>query len=324
MNRLFLILVIAVILAAVAYFAYNYQPITDSGSAVQRAGESKPAASTAEKSRSASFSEKDLQQLVSYLDPAQRQQVLSQPDLLQQVVQQELSRLALYDAAVAAGMNKNNKIKYLMDRQAQDFLLNSFVEDRLQAAGLPSGFPSEAQMKTYYETHPEAFNQGERLPVWQIFWAIDEGMTAAEIDTMTDRAKRLARDIQTGKARFFEVANEHSQHEASRIQAGFMGVLPVDTLRGDIKDQLLALKINRTSSPIRSGEGLHIFRRGAVIPAQKIAFEGVRDHIKNQLTQQFIAQQKTVLSQLASSQFQAKITPEQVENWRQKQLQNTK
>lgn len=267
-------------------------------------------------SRTRAFGFDDIKQLVTHLNPRQRQAALSQPDFFKKVVGEEVVRLALLDAAEANKLDQNNNLKYLIKRKSDDLLLQNFISRQvLSAGGIPKGFPSEQQVKTYYEQNKSKFVVPERVPVWQIFWQVPTNTSKLDQARIIKRASSLSWQLKKGKKNFAETAQQVSQHGASRLNGGFMGILKVSELKPEIKSQLLALKIDEISAPIRGAEGVHIFRRGKIFPQTVLPLTQARGQIVQLLRKAFNQSQRLKLNQLAVKKYPVKFEDGAIEKW---------
>ncbi|MCW8964327.1 MAG: peptidylprolyl isomerase [Gammaproteobacteria bacterium] len=265
--------------------------------------------------RSAQFGYEQLVLVVASLNDEQREAVLADQKLFGQFVSKEALRLSLIDAANASQFANNDKIQFLLKRQADDFLVDSYIKHRLQAAGVPEGFPGEQQIQQFYETNKQRYLLAERVPVWQIFWPIADNASKPEMARLLKKASLLANDIKKGRTTFEQAALGNSQHAASRLQGGYMGMLLTSDLRPKIKGQLLALKENAISKPIRGENGVHLFRRGAIQPAEMLPLGQVRGQVVRELIQALREQQRAQLAQLAQSQYPVEYHMNQLDDW---------
>jgi len=97
-----------------------------------------------------------------------------------------------------------------------------------------------------------------------------------------------------------------------------MGVLQTADLRPKIKEALMGLKQNSISKPIRSDSGLHVFRRGASLPAEILSLDRVRSQVIEALVQALRAQQRAQLNKLVKTQYPVKIDEKQTNGWARK------
>jgi|GEM_PF-4004368 len=229
--------------------------------------------------RSQSFGYDQFLKLIDSLNQEQRDAVLADKELVNRVINQELLRLSFVDAAKASQFAQNENAQYLLERQADDFLVTNYINDRLKAAGIPDGFPGEEQIQQFYENNKQSFSIGERMPVWQVFWSIPKDTGKQEVAKLLKLADSVSSQLRKGKITFAQAAQKYSQHAPSSYQGGFIGMLQTADLRPRIKEPLMSLKQNSVSKPIRSDNGLHIFRRGASLPAEVLSLDRVRSQV---------------------------------------------
>ena len=259
-----------------------------------------------------------LTEFVGSLSPSQRDSILENQEVFNRMANQEALRQSFLDAAKASQFADNEKVKYALARQANDSLIKSYINHRLSVAGIPEGFPNEEQVLQYYENNKQAFSLSERLPVWQIFWPMDAGASKQEQAKLLKLAASISGRLRQHKITFEQAAMKYSQHTASRLQGGYMGMLKTADLRPDIKTKLLALKVGTVSKPIRGENSLHVFRHGALLPAEVLPLDQVQPQVAKALIQALQAQQRSKLNELVHAQFPVKLESGQTDAWRHK------
>jgi parvulin-like peptidyl-prolyl isomerase len=324
MKKILIVLVVAAIFA-VAIYVIRSQQVADqtagndiasySGSEVDQAQATQKGQAT---QRGKDFGYEQLLLMMGSLNESERDAVLADDKLFNQVISQEALRLSYIDAANASQFAGSDQIQYLLERQTDDFLVNAFIKNRLGAAGVPEGFPSEQQVQQYYEQNKQRFMLAERVPVWQIFWKIADDASKPSVAKLLKKATLLASDIKKGKLSFEQAALTHSQHPASRLQGGYMGMLMTADLRPKIKGPLLALKEGVLSKPIRGENGLHLFKRGPIQPAEMLPLSQIREQVVRELVQALRQQQRIQLNQLVSSEYPVEYSAETAAQWRRK------
>ena len=97
-----------------------------------------------------------------------------------------------------------------------------------------------------------------------------------------------------------------------------MGLVKISELKPEIKEPLLKLAPDKTSAPIRTGEGIHILKRGNIIPRQELGYEEVKSQIGKLLTTQFENQLKQAIFKQAGEIYPVDINDKIIEEWRLK------
>jgi parvulin-like peptidyl-prolyl isomerase len=95
-----------------------------------------------------------------------------------------------------------------------------------------------------------------------------------------------------------------------------MGLVRVSDLKEAIRKPLMALAQDKLSGVIRTEAGVHILRRGAVVPEQPVTFEEVKDEIRQLLQRQAQAQLRQAIYEQARKTYPVDLADARVEEWR--------
>ncbi|MCK5669048.1 MAG: peptidylprolyl isomerase, partial [Gammaproteobacteria bacterium] len=126
-------------------------------------------------------------------------------------------------------------------------------------------------------------------------------------------------DLNKKKTDFAAAANEHSMHEASRLSGGYMGLIKVSDMKPEIKDVIKTLKQGNISSPIKTDDGIHILKRGAIVPKQDITLEQTKSKIKELMLKQLNIQIRQAVFKQASITYPVNDLEDiKIEEWRLK------
>ena len=163
--------------------------------------------------------------------------------------------------AVAMGLDEDDTIVRRRLAQKLEFL----VQDTARL-----GDPTEAELRSYYDEHAEAFRTDARFSFAQIYFNPDRRADAASDAQAAlrelSRAKALPGDL--GDRLMIE-ADLHDVDE--RTAAALFGSKFAETLH--------ELERDAWTGPVESGYGLHLVRLGAVQPAAQRPFAEVRDEV---------------------------------------------
>ena len=148
---------------------------------------------------------------------------------------------------------------------------------QLEAATRVAPQPTEAQLRAYYESHPEQFTQPEQLRLAMILLKIDPSSEASEREQVQERIQDLAKQL-AGGADFATLARQHSA-DSTASEGGDMGYRHRGTLPQGIETVIDQMAPGAVSEPIRLLEGMAIFRLVERKPAQLKALETVRRNV---------------------------------------------
>ena len=97
-----------------------------------------------------------------------------------------------------------------------------------------------------------------------------------------------------------------------------MGLVKPDDLKPEIQKALLSLSPDKVSSPVSTGDGLHILKRGPVIAKQELKLEDVREQIRKLLNRQIRNELRQAIFKQAATSYPVAIGDKIIEVWRQK------
>lgn len=257
----------------------------------------------------------DIQQLFANIDSKQQHALLTDETAFKKLVLQQENHYSLLKAAKANKIDTDPNAKYLMQRSAENTLQKIYL-DLLIAEKMPSGFPSQQQIKEYYDKNKEQFNVAERLHVWQIFFPYTEDMDQQAMQKLEQTAQSIHTDIAQGKLAFSKAAAEQSGHESSRLNGGYAGLINIAELRPEINEPLLALEEGKISGLVKDKTGIHILKRGSIIPSQVISLAQSEAKIRKLMVSQARSQIFESVVAKARQTYPNDISDTQIEEWR--------
>ncbi len=195
-------------------------------------------------------------------------------DLIEMKLQLQEARkmdLDVNDAEIDGAINEI-RIKYGLTEEA---LENSLKEEGLTTADYRSKLAdqillqkainiavrntiviTDKELAQYYEENRADYDEGERIRIRQIFFALPEDSTQKE--ALEERARELMARINAG-ADFAQLAREFSE-DPSREFGGDLGYMRRGSALKEIEDAALALNKGEVSKPLWSSAGLHIIK----------------------------------------------------------------
>jgi peptidylprolyl isomerase len=260
-----------------------------------------------------SLKQEDVTILLGLLPIEQRAAMLGDEKAFMQLAEQEARNRAVLAAARANGLADNPDVQRLMQRGADRVLADVYLNQVIRS-NLPKDFPSDAQVKEYYEKNKEDFQTPERVHLWQIYLPLDKD---AEAEALTRKANALVVDLRKGRKKFESVAAAESQHQQSRLNGGYLGLLRMDELLVEVRAAIKGMKEGDISHPIRTESGIHIVKRGATVPAQTLAFEYVEMQIRQVLVREAIAQTRAAVLTKIAETYPVSLDAKSVEQRRQ-------
>jgi len=257
----------------------------------------------------------DLERLVANLDGAQKQALLSEEQGFRRFVQQEADNLSVLAAARANKVQDDANVQYLMQRAAENVLRESYLL-RLLTGKIPAEFPTDAQTREYFDKNQDKFVLGERVHVWQIFLPVEPAKDAKATAAARKQAEALMAELNQGKSDFASVAARLSGHDGSRNNGGYMGLVKVSDMKPEVSKPLLAAGEDKLVGPILTDNGVHILKRGAIVPAQPVAYEQIQPQIRDLLLKQARVQLRQAVFEQARKTYPVDLKDAKIEEWR--------
>jgi peptidyl-prolyl cis-trans isomerase C len=181
---------------------------------------------------------------------------------LEIVVDDYIDDEVLYREALRLGLGDDDEIVRRRLIQKLEFL------QRDSAVNID---PSSAELRAYYEAHPELFSVGARVSFSQRYFNADHGGDAeAQARALTARTQLLTGERVDGDD--FAAGYDYSaltRGEAQRIFGG-----------SDFIDALFSVQAGDWSEPLRSGMGWHVVKIAATEPAHLLPFEQVLPDVR--------------------------------------------
>jgi peptidyl-prolyl cis-trans isomerase SurA len=117
---------------------------------------------------------------------------------------------------------------------------------------------SDADVRNYYQTHPQEFGGEPELHVRHIFLPLPEGASKADEEKVRAQGEKVLQRLQGGED-FAKVAREVSKGP-SASDGGDLGWLRRGTIQKQLEDAAFALQKGQVSPLVRAGPGFHVLR----------------------------------------------------------------
>ena len=105
-----------------------------------------------------------------------------------------------------------------------------------------------------------------------------------------EKADRAMRALRSGGYKNFDsVAKKYSVDQASSEKGGELGYVLEDNMIKEISDVVKNLKVGSVADPVKTKFGWHIIKLAEIRDAKAMAFDDVKESLKNQLTQDAIS-----------------------------------
>lgn len=196
----------------------------------------------------------------------QRRQRPPNEDELNGMIDEAVRERVLYREALALGLDRDDVVIRRHLRQKFEFVTQDLAYDT---------DPDDATLRAYYSAHPDRYTKSARLSFSHILFSPDRRGETALAD-----AEMALVDLQTATG----PQPSDLLGDPTSLPAGFERISDheVEAMFGpDFATALLELQQGRWIGPISSGYGLHLVWLSEKIPGERLAFEEVRQRVKD-------------------------------------------
>ncbi len=199
----------------------------------------------------------DLKKILEAQPPESKNALLASLPELERLVRNELIRTNLLIEAKSKGFDKRPEVVTQIERAKDQALLEAYANSIARPS---ADYPSDTDVKAFYDANPASFQVPTQYRVAQIYLAIPDGADKAKADSVAKLAQDLSTQAQKATTDFAALAKEHSAHKESAQKGGEMGWLPETQLVPEIKAVLSQLTLGKTSAPIKGSQGYHVMK----------------------------------------------------------------
>lgn len=145
---------------------------------------------------------------------------------------------------------------------------------------------SEAEIKSWYESHLDQYQEKEQRRASHILIGVKAGASDAEKAKAREKAQSVLNQIHKSPASFGELAKKNSDDPGSAAKGGDLGYFSRGMMVKAFENTAFGLKAGETSGLVESEFGFHIIRVTDIKPAKGRTLEQVRGEIERELKKQ--------------------------------------
>lgn len=224
------------------------------------------------------------QQLLNGVAPQQRSVILAHQ---REVAQQYGQMLAFTQAAERRGLDHNPQFLFEMQMMRNKALATELVRTLRDESK-----PTEAQVKAYYDGHPDEFLEVRARHI--LIADSDTPGGASKLTPAQAEAKiqDIAARLKKGED-FATLAKENSDDPGSKNKGGELGFVSYGQTVPEFQKQLWTLPVGQTSAPFQSRYGYHIVQAEE---HRQMSFDKARTGIEQQLTDEAVQKKMEAIS----------------------------
>lgn len=181
---------------------------------------------------------------ISGISDQEKQALVQNPAALSQAVRTLLLQQMLLKEATAAGWDKNPELQGRLARIRDAAISESYLENITK---VPESYPSDADIKTLYDSRIEELRIPKQYQVAQIFISkADPAKAKSKLDT-------VQKNLKSGD--FAVLAKDNSDEPRSAANGGLVGWLAEESIQPAIRKAVNSLAKGSVAGPIELADG---------------------------------------------------------------------
>jgi peptidylprolyl isomerase len=218
----------------------------------------------------------DIRDALNRIDAGVRDQLLANPQALQEFVKERMIRQILLIEARNAKYDQNPEAMARAKDATDTAMVQLWLASRAQ---LDPAYPSQAELQAAYEANKARFLIPAQYHVQQI--AILVAVNASkEVEAEALKKARDARaQVVKPKADFAEIAKKISQDPNSASKGGDLGWLREDQILAPVREVLRGLAENGIGDPVRGADSFQVVKLLGTKPQSTAPLEQVKTEL---------------------------------------------
>jgi len=218
----------------------------------------------------------ELKAILEAQPPDLRRQLATDPAALERLVRSELMRKAVLNEAKQKGWDKRQELQPLIERARDQVIVSSFVSN---VAKPGDGYPSEEEIKQFYESNKAQLLAPAQFQLAQIFLPAAEGADKAKAEEARKKIGELSARMSKPGADFAKLAKENSAHKESAEKGGELGWVSEEQMVPEIRRAVTGMNKGEVSPPVKSASGWHLIKLLDKKPAATRPLADIRSNL---------------------------------------------
>jgi peptidylprolyl isomerase len=218
----------------------------------------------------------EIKAILDSLPPEARRQLATDPQQLERAVRDQLVIKAVLAEARQKGWDKRPELQPMIERAREQVIVSSYVSN---VARPPEGYPSEEELKQFYEQNKAQLQAPPQYQLAQIYLPAPDSMEKPKADEAAKKAADLGARLTKAPGEFAKLARENSAHKESAEKGGEIGWVSEDQMVMEIRRVAVRMKKGEISPPIKSQAGWHIIKMMDTRPAAQRPLAEVRGRL---------------------------------------------
>ncbi len=224
----------------------------------------------------------------------QKDALKQNPAALNQTVRLLLLQKVLLKEAEASGWEKQPEVAEELARLRQRAIAESYLRT---VAKVPDGYPSESELKAFYESRKGSLVVPRQFQLAQIYLANPKAADKATDEQARAQLEAVGKKLKAAGADFAAIARTESEEPQTAARGGEVGWVAEASLQPEIRAKLGAK--GSVTDAIRMGEGYYFIKVLDVRESRTPTFEEAKPQLTQAMkTERFKQNQEAYLAKL--------------------------
>ncbi|MBC8316587.1 MAG: peptidylprolyl isomerase [Desulfobulbaceae bacterium] len=216
--------------------------------------------------------------MVEGMPPQYQAMVKNMPEVKNDLIRSWTDTTLLAEEALSTGVDKDPVIALKIEE-----MKNRIIVETLIASRIDTTTPISAdETRTYYDSHPDEFIQGELVKAQHILIRTSQDSSPEDQEKAKEKINEILERLEAGDS-FVELAKKFSEDPGSRDKGGDLGYFGKGHMVPDFEEAAFNTAVGQVCSPVQTLYGFHLIKVNDKTEPMKIPFEKISTKLEETL-----------------------------------------
>jgi len=216
--------------------------------------------------------------MVQGMPPQYQAMVNNMPEVKNDLIRSWTETTLLAGEALGYGLDKDPVVALKLEEMKNRILVEILISKRID---MITPIP-EDEIRSYYDSHPDEFIQGELVKAQHILIRTGKDATPEEQTKAMEHITEIQERLQQGES-FMELAKEFSEDPGSKDKGGDLGYFGKGHMVPEFEDAAFSTAVGQVCVPVKTQYGFHFIKVNDKTEPMKISFEKISRKLEETL-----------------------------------------
>lgn len=216
--------------------------------------------------------------MVQSMPPQYQAMVKNMPEVKTDLIRSWTETTLLAQEALGSGLDKAPVVALKLEEMKNRILVEILISKQIDTT---TPVP-EDEIRSYYDSHPDEFIQGELVKAQHILIRTDKDASPEEQTKAMGHITEIQERLQQGES-FMELAKEFSEDPGSKDKGGDLGYFGKEHMVPEFEDAAFNTVVGQVSSPVKTQYGFHLIKVNDKTEPMKVPFEKISQKLEETL-----------------------------------------